>query len=74
MRDLNGKRAAVVGMAKSGVAAVELLRRHGAEVRAIDQRSAAELAEESAPRFQRGDGIAHGFLPPSVAGRQLCVA
>jgi UDP-N-acetylmuramoylalanine--D-glutamate ligase len=38
MIDVKGKRVAVVGMAKSGIAAVDLLRRHGAEVRAIDQK------------------------------------
>jgi UDP-N-acetylmuramoylalanine--D-glutamate ligase len=34
--DLNGKRALVVGMAKSGIASVELLLKHGADVRATD--------------------------------------
>jgi UDP-N-acetylmuramoylalanine--D-glutamate ligase len=34
---LKGAKVAVVGMARSGVAAVELLREHGAIVRAVDQ-------------------------------------
>jgi UDP-N-acetylmuramoylalanine--D-glutamate ligase len=38
MRDLHGKTVLVVGMAKSGQAAVELLLRHGANVRAADER------------------------------------
>lgn len=38
MKDLRGKRVAVVGMAKSGIAAVELLVGQGARVIALDQR------------------------------------
>ncbi len=38
MMDLKGKRVAVVGMAKSGIAAVELLVEHGATVIAVDQK------------------------------------
>src|SRR2546422_5065660 len=34
--EIKGARALVVGMAKSGMAALELLRKHGAEVRATD--------------------------------------
>ena len=37
----------VAGMARSGVAAVELLRKHGAEVYAMDQRSADQLGATS---------------------------
>lgn len=38
MRQLGGKRVTVVGMGLSGVAAVKLLRREGAIVRAVDER------------------------------------
>ncbi len=39
--NLMGARVVVVGMARSGVAAVELLREHGASVRAVDQKPSA---------------------------------
>src|SRR5215469_8807258 len=34
--EMKGAKALVVGMAKSGIASVELLRKHGAQVRATD--------------------------------------
>jgi UDP-N-acetylmuramoylalanine--D-glutamate ligase len=37
-RDVKGRRVLVAGMGKSGTAAVELLQRNGAEVRAVDQK------------------------------------
>jgi UDP-N-acetylmuramoylalanine--D-glutamate ligase len=43
--NLKGTRALVVGMKKSGVAAVELLRREGAEVRATDLKPLDQLPE-----------------------------
>jgi UDP-N-acetylmuramoylalanine--D-glutamate ligase len=42
---LEGAKVAVVGMARSGVAAVELLRDKGARVRAVDQKPAAAGVE-----------------------------
>jgi UDP-N-acetylmuramoylalanine--D-glutamate ligase len=42
---LEGARVVVVGMARSGVAAVELLREKGARVRAVDQKPAAAGVE-----------------------------
>src|SRR5438093_13488693 len=42
---LKGKRALVVGLKRSGVAAVELLRREGAEVRATDLKPLDQLRE-----------------------------
>jgi UDP-N-acetylmuramoylalanine--D-glutamate ligase len=42
MRELRGKRVAVVGMAKSGIAAVELLIGKGANVIALDQKPVAD--------------------------------
>jgi UDP-N-acetylmuramoylalanine--D-glutamate ligase len=41
--DLTGRKALVVGLARSGVAAARLLRARGAEVTATDRRTAAEL-------------------------------
>ena len=38
MRELRDKRVLVAGMGKSGLAAVELLLRKGASVRAVDER------------------------------------
>ena len=43
--NLEGKRALVVGLGKSGLAAVRFLGRHGAAVSAADARSRSELAE-----------------------------
>ena len=41
---LEGAKAVVVGMARSGVAAAELLRSKGAHVRAVDQNPAAVVS------------------------------
>ena len=38
MKEIRGKRVAVVGLAKSGIAAVELLAGQGAGVIALDQK------------------------------------
>ncbi len=38
MRELRGKRVVVVGMARSGVAAIKLLRQRGSRVRAVDEK------------------------------------
>ena len=43
MRKLAGKRVVVVGMARSGVAAVRLLRQNGAGVRAVDEKAKGEV-------------------------------
>ena len=43
MRKLQGTRVVVVGMARSGVAAIELLRQHGAMVRAVDEKPMGEI-------------------------------
>jgi UDP-N-acetylmuramoylalanine--D-glutamate ligase len=43
MRELKGKRVAVVGMAKSGIAAAELLVEHGAIVIAVDQNPVTDV-------------------------------
>ena len=43
MRKLLGARVVVVGMARSGVAAIRLLRQHGAVVRAVDEKPMGEI-------------------------------
>ena len=43
MRKLLGARVVVVGMARSGVAAIRLLRQHGAVVRAVDEKPTGEM-------------------------------
>ena len=40
--DVSGKRALVIGTKRSGMAAIELLRKHGAKVRAMDQQVPSE--------------------------------
>jgi UDP-N-acetylmuramoylalanine--D-glutamate ligase len=67
MRNLDGARVVVAGMARSGRAAVELLRARGARVRATDLRPAADLPVEfvlqSAAAFADADLI---VLSPGV--------
>jgi UDP-N-acetylmuramoylalanine--D-glutamate ligase len=43
MRKLEGRKVVVVGMARSGAAAIRLLRRHGAVVRAVDEKPKGEM-------------------------------
>ncbi len=43
MRKLQGTRVVVVGTARSGVAAIKLLRRHGSIVRAVDEKRKGEI-------------------------------
>jgi UDP-N-acetylmuramoylalanine--D-glutamate ligase len=43
MRKLDGTRVVVVGMARSGVAAIRLLRQNGARVRAVDEKPMGEV-------------------------------
>ena len=52
MKDLQGKRVAVAGMAKSGLASVRLLLEQGAVVTAVDERPAVEL-KDAADVLQR---------------------
>ncbi len=44
MTNLAGKRVTVIGMARSGIAAVELLREKGAVVRAVDEKPSGDAA------------------------------
>ena len=47
--DYEGKKVLVVGMARSGVAAAQLLRASGAEVTVNDSKTEAELGAQLAP-------------------------
>ena len=60
---LEGARVVVVGMARSGVAAVELLREKGARVRAVDQNPAAGVEPQTEASFADAELI---VLSPGV--------
>ncbi len=60
MIDLKNKRVLVVGLAKSGVAAVRLALAEGARVTAADRRSGAELGESAAALEKLGAQLALG--------------
>jgi len=69
-----GSRALVVGLARSGIAAARLLRRHGASVRAVDRRRAEELSPDAADLESLGVELrAGGTDPASLEGRDLVV-
>ncbi|HUS06469.1 MAG TPA: UDP-N-acetylmuramoyl-L-alanine--D-glutamate ligase [Bryobacteraceae bacterium] len=72
MITFSGKDVVVVGMAKSGLAAVELLRKQGARVRAVDERFAAQLGSAG----ERLEALGVALLPQkpeSLAGADLIV-
>ncbi|MDO4484600.1 MAG: Mur ligase family protein, partial [Clostridia bacterium] len=46
---VNGKKVLVVGMARSGIAVAQLLKKHGAVVTVNDNKTAEELGETLAP-------------------------
>jgi UDP-N-acetylmuramoylalanine--D-glutamate ligase len=60
---LAGVKVVVVGMARSGVAAVELLREKGASVRAVDQKPAAGIDPQTEASFADAELI---VLSPGV--------
>ena len=60
---LAGAKVVVVGMARSGVAAVELLREKGASVRAVDQNPEAGVEPQTEASFADADLI---VLSPGV--------
>ena len=67
--DVNGRRVLVVGMGKSGTAAIEVLQRHGAEVRAVDQKPmepvyGVPVRPQTGEEFQGVDLV---VLSPGVA-------
>lgn len=63
--DVRGKRITVFGMAKSGVATLELLRQHGAVARASDMK-----AREALPEFE-GEYVTQGEA--ALEGSELAV-
>ena len=65
-QELRSQRILVVGLARSGIAAVELLLRSGASVVATDLRSAEELALESLGWSGRGVELRLGSQTPEL--------
>ncbi|WP_228530894.1 MULTISPECIES: UDP-N-acetylmuramoyl-L-alanine--D-glutamate ligase [Myxococcaceae] len=74
-RDLKGRKVAVFGLAKSGLAAARLLGAHGARVTAVDARSEAALGEAAASLRAAGVALAVGAPPPAglLEGQDLVV-
>jgi UDP-N-acetylmuramoylalanine--D-glutamate ligase len=63
--EIKGKKVAVVGLGKSGLAAALFLRRRGAQVTVSDVRSAEELAKEIPALIEEGIAVeagGHGLL------------
>jgi UDP-N-acetylmuramoylalanine--D-glutamate ligase len=65
---LAGKKVAVFGLAKSGLAAIRLLLRDGARVAAIDQASESALGEVAARLRRDGVSLCLGSDPSGVLG------
>ena len=65
--DLRGRRALVLGLARSGVAAARFLADAGVAVSAYDRRPASELADAVASLEGRPVSLALGVPPPAVA-------
>ena len=71
---LPGRRALVVGAARSGQAAARLLARHGLDVRVCDRRPATELAEAARELAAAGAVLAAGREDLALLeGRDLVV-
>ena len=69
-----GKKALVVGIARSGMAAAKLLRRHGADVRAVDRRKPEELGAFVRELEELGVELRLGSTDPeALDGRDLVV-
>ncbi len=68
MPELSGRKVAIVGLAKSGVAAARLCMARGAEVTLFDRRARGELAEEALALEAEGARLALGAHDPE----QLC--
>ncbi len=64
--DYRDRRVLVVGLARSGVAAVEFLLRNGARVWATDLKSEGELPKEAADLRRRGVEMVLGSHPPGL--------
>jgi UDP-N-acetylmuramoylalanine--D-glutamate ligase len=71
---LSGQKVLVYGLAKSGVAALRLLRHHGAEVTALDARAEDALGEVGREVKALGATLVTGPTPPGLlASRDLVV-
>lgn len=69
-----GSKALVVGVARSGLAAARLLKRHGADVRAIDRRKADELGKAAGELEAMGVEAVLGTMDArALEGRDLVV-
>ncbi len=70
---LSGQKVLVFGLAKSGVAAIRLLRSHGAEVTALDARDEATLGEVARELKAQGVKLVTGPTPPGLLKEQNLV-
>jgi UDP-N-acetylmuramoylalanine--D-glutamate ligase len=69
-----GSKALVIGLARSGTAAIRLLLRHGADVTGADRRRAEELSPDLADVQDRGARLRFGSLETALLeGRDLLV-
>ncbi|RYZ35419.1 MAG: UDP-N-acetylmuramoyl-L-alanine--D-glutamate ligase [Myxococcaceae bacterium] len=67
---LSGRKVAVFGLAKSGVAALRLLLQHGAKVTALDARSEDALGDVAKELHARGVTLVTGATPEGLLTRQ----
>ncbi|RKG93464.1 UDP-N-acetylmuramoyl-L-alanine--D-glutamate ligase [Corallococcus terminator] len=67
---LSGRKVAVFGLAKSGVAALRLLLQHGAKVTALDARSEDALGDVAKELHAKGVTLVTGATPEGLLTRQ----
>ena len=67
---LSGQKVLVYGLAKSGVAALRLLRQHGAQVTALDARADEALGEVGREVKALGAALVTGPTPPGLLASQ----
>ncbi|HZH14050.1 MAG TPA: UDP-N-acetylmuramoyl-L-alanine--D-glutamate ligase [Archangium sp.] len=67
---LSGQKVLVYGLAKSGVAALRLLRQHGAQVTALDARAEEALGEVGREVKALGAALVTGPTPPGLLASQ----
>ncbi len=70
---LSGQKVLVYGLAKSGVAALRLLRHHGAQVTALDARDEAALGDVAREVTALGAELVTGPTPPGLLQSQELV-
>jgi UDP-N-acetylmuramoylalanine--D-glutamate ligase len=73
MQELADKRALVVGLGASGQAAVELLRRRGAKVMAIDSADTPQLRQDAERLRRSGVAVRLGVKEPPADALDLAV-